>query len=106
MNAPLETMVDAGPWQGMMHRLFAPLVMTTSFEPSRPKRVHVEGTAESRGLSETLVTPERHWNLDTFLFSRGMEPGVTLVDKTKRAIAGVRFRSRAVPAAELQRLSK
>jgi hypothetical protein len=51
--------------------------------PAAQRFVHLEDTAENRALIETRVTPERQWYLDTFLFSKPAENGVTLADKTK-----------------------
>ena len=51
--------------------------------PEAQRFVHLEDKAENRALIETRVTPQRQWYLDTFLFSKPREHGVTLVDKTK-----------------------
>jgi hypothetical protein len=51
--------------------------------PTEQRFVHLEDVAENRALIETRVTPNRQWYLDTFLFSRPTEKGVTLVDKQK-----------------------
>jgi hypothetical protein len=51
--------------------------------PAAQRFVHLEDTAENRALIETRVTPDKKWYLDTFLFSRPAEKGVTLVDQTK-----------------------
>ena len=51
--------------------------------PAEQRFVHLEDTAENRALIETRVTPGKQWYLDTFLFSRPTEKGVTLVDRAK-----------------------
>jgi hypothetical protein len=51
--------------------------------PAAQRFVHLEDVAENRALIETRVTPTRQWYLDTFLFSRPTEKGVTLVDPQK-----------------------
>ena len=51
--------------------------------PEAQRFVHVEDTAQNRGLIETRVTRDRQWYLDTFLHANAKEPGLTLVDKTK-----------------------
>ena len=51
--------------------------------PAAQRFVHVEDANENRALIETRVTPDKQWYLDTFLYSRPTDKGVTLVDKTK-----------------------
>lgn len=51
--------------------------------PEQQRFVHVEDTAQNRGLIETRVTPNRQWYLDTFLYAHPRESGLTLVDPTK-----------------------
>lgn len=51
--------------------------------PEAQRFVHLEDTAQNRALIETRVTPQRQWYLDTFLFSKPREHGVTLVDKAR-----------------------
>ena len=51
--------------------------------PEAQRFVHLEDKAENRALIETRVTPAGQWYLDTFLFSKPREHGVTLVDKAK-----------------------
>ena len=51
--------------------------------PGAQRFVHLEDKAENRALIETRVTPQRQWYLDTFLYVKATDKGVTLVDKTK-----------------------
>ena len=51
--------------------------------PEAQRFVHLEDKAENRALIETRVTPQRQWYLDTFLYVKARDGGVTLVDKTK-----------------------
>lgn len=51
--------------------------------PAAQRFVHVEDKAENRVLIETRVTPDKQWYLDTFLYSKPTDTGVTLVDRTK-----------------------
>ena len=51
--------------------------------PEAQRFVHVEDSAQNRGLIETRVTRDRQWYLDTFLYAHPKEPGLTLVDRTK-----------------------
>lgn len=51
--------------------------------PEAQRFVHLEDKAENRALIETRVTPQRTWYLDTFLYVKARDAGVTLVDKTK-----------------------
>ena len=51
--------------------------------PEAQRFVHLEDKAENRGLIETRVTAQRQWYLDTFLYVKARDAGVTLVDKTK-----------------------
>ncbi|MDO8545196.1 MAG: LamG domain-containing protein [Opitutaceae bacterium] len=51
--------------------------------PAAQRFVHLEDTAENRALVETRVTPDKQWYLDTFLYSKPTDKGVTLVDKSK-----------------------
>ena len=51
--------------------------------PPAQRFVHVEDTAQNRGLIETRITPDRKWYLDTFLYAHPREPGLTLVDRAK-----------------------
>jgi hypothetical protein len=51
--------------------------------PAAQRFVHLEDVAENRALIETRVTPEKKWYLDTFLFAKPTEKGVTLVDKDR-----------------------
>jgi hypothetical protein len=51
--------------------------------PEQQRFVHVEDTAQNRGLIETRITPNKQWYLDTFLYAHPREPGLTLVDRTK-----------------------
>lgn len=51
--------------------------------PPAQRFVHLEDAGENRALIETRITPDKKWYLDTFLFSRPTEKGVTLVDKEK-----------------------
>jgi hypothetical protein len=51
--------------------------------PEAQRFVHIEDTAQNRGLIETRVTRDRQWYLDTFLYAHPKEPGLTLVDRTK-----------------------
>lgn len=51
--------------------------------PEAQRFVHLEDTAQNRGLIETRVMPDRQWYLDTFLYAHPKEPGLTLVDRKK-----------------------
>ena len=49
--------------------------------PPAQRFVHFEDVAENRALIETRVTPEKQWYLDTFLYVRAKDEGVTLANK-------------------------
>lgn len=51
--------------------------------PAAQRFVHVEDTAENRALIETRLTDNRQWCLDTFLYSKPRDRGVTLIDNRK-----------------------
>jgi hypothetical protein len=51
--------------------------------PPAQRFVHVEDTALNRALIETRVTDDGQWYLDTYLFSKPAENGLTLVDREK-----------------------
>jgi hypothetical protein len=49
--------------------------------PLEQRFVHIEDAAQNRALIETRVTPGKQWYLDTFLYSKPTDTGLTLVER-------------------------
>lgn len=69
-NEYLETMADAEPAQGRMHRFFEQLVARTSFDPSRPKL-----TLHSSGPAGTTNAVWREAGIPMLLMEQRIGPG-------------------------------
>ena len=75
--------LDANPLQGRGAFTIEVLFKPDGDGPPAQRFVHFEDVAENRALIETRITPDKKWYLDTFLFAKATDKGVTLVDKER-----------------------
>jgi hypothetical protein len=75
--------LETNPLQGRRAFTIEVLFKPDGDGPAAQRFVHLEDIAENRALIETRVTPDKQWYLDTFLFVKATDKGVTLVDKER-----------------------
>jgi hypothetical protein len=75
--------LDTNPLHGQRAFTIEVLFKPDGDGPPAQRFVHLEDVAENRALVETRITPDKKWYLDTFLFAKATDKGVTLVDKER-----------------------
>lgn len=73
--------VPVNPLEGWEQFTVEILFKPDSDGPEEQRFVHFHDKRDNRGLIETRINPDGRWALDTFLYNRSADSGLTLLDR-------------------------